>query len=95
MHAGSFAPRQAGFNLISGTNLEVGRYWGPLYIGATQRLGVNDFEPGFRLEWTLNQTFTAELFGEDRFAREPGFGGLRAADFRKVYGFSLFRDWSY
>lgn len=93
--ADNFAlPQHDRLNPIAGTNLEVGRYWGPLYIAATQRLD-GEFQPGFRLEWTLNPTFTAEVFGEDRFARTPGFGGLRASDFRKVYGFSLFREWSY
>ncbi|MGH7444183.1 MAG: translocation/assembly module TamB domain-containing protein, partial [Longimicrobiales bacterium] len=91
----TLASRQASrFNLISGTNLEVGRYWGPVYIAATQRLDPG-FHPGFRAEWTLNPTFTAELFGEDRFAREPGFGALQSAALRRVYGFSLFREWSY
>lgn len=87
-------PHQDRLNPIAGTNLEVGRYWGPLYVAATQQLD-GEFQPGFRVEWTLNPTFTAEVFGEDRFARAPGFGGLRAGDFRKVYGFSLFREWSY
>lgn len=87
-------PHQDRLNPIAGTNLEVGRYWGPLYVAATQRLD-HEFQPGFRVEWTLNPTFTAEVFGEDRFARVPAFGGLRAGDFRKVYGFSLFREWSY
>lgn len=90
----ALTPQQGRLNPITDTNLEVGRYWGPFYIAATQRLD-DSFEPGFRLEWTLNPTFSAELFAEDRFAREPGFGGLRASDSRKVYGFSLFREWSY
>src|SRR5690606_15897440 len=53
-------PHQDRLNPIAGTNLEVGRYWGPLYVAATQRLD-HEFQPGFRVEWTLNPTFTAEV----------------------------------
>jgi hypothetical protein len=49
---------------------------------------------GARVEWRLHPTWTTEFFIEDRFARTPSFG-LTEIDDRKVWGFSLFRDWGY
>ena len=42
----------------------------------------------------------ADVYGKGRQPANAGeagklAGGLRASDFRKVYGFSLFREWSY
>src|SRR5690606_31586134 len=43
----ALTPQQGRLKPITDTNLEVGRYWGPFYIAATQRLD-DSFEPGFR-----------------------------------------------
>ncbi|HSL70945.1 MAG TPA: translocation/assembly module TamB domain-containing protein [Longimicrobiales bacterium] len=102
--AAEFAPSSAqapGLNInnfFAGTQLEVGR---PLpgaeniYFVMSQRLGVGSGEPGIRVEWRFDRTYTMELFAEDRFARAAApFGIERSASFRKVYGFFLFKEWS-
>jgi autotransporter translocation and assembly factor TamB len=82
--------------LFANTQLEVGRYmrenWFLVY---SQRLGADAVMPGVRLEWRFHPTFTAQMFAEDRFARSPSLGIEQSATFRKVFGFFLFRDWSY
>jgi len=52
--------------------------------------------PGARLEWRFSDYWTAEMFAEDRFSREPlsGFGelGFRMS---KIYGLLLYVNWGY
>jgi hypothetical protein len=84
-------------NLLTDTQLELGRYLPGtnIYVGYTQRLGTAGSEPAGRLEWRFLPEFTFELFVEDRFARTPGLGMRSEAWFKKVYGFSLFREWGF
>jgi hypothetical protein len=49
---------------------------------------------GARVEWRFQPTWTTELYLEDRYARLPSFG-LQEIDDRKVWGFSLVREWGY
>jgi hypothetical protein len=88
-------PGLTGF--LSDTQLELGRYLPGtnIYVGYTQRLGSAGSEPAGRLEWRFLPEFTFELFVEDRFARAPGFGIRSEPGVRKVYGFSLFREWGF
>lgn len=94
-------PTQTGIgSLFAGTRLELGRYVGKdaqLYIAYSQRLTSSAYlNPGMRIEWRFLPTLTAEVFAEDRFARgAPSFGIENTAVFKKVYGFLLFREWSY
>jgi hypothetical protein len=83
--------------LLSGTQLELGRYfWGSsLFVGYSQRLGALTSDPAVRVEWRFQPEYSLELFAEDRFARTPGFGLRTEPALRKVYGFSLFREWGY
>jgi hypothetical protein len=81
--------------LLASTEIELGRYISPqLFVAYTQRLNSQVLNPGVRLEWRLSPQFTTELFWEDRFARAPAFG-LEAVQQKKVFGFSLFREWGY
>ncbi|NIP83166.1 MAG: hypothetical protein GWM90_29615, partial [Gemmatimonadetes bacterium] len=50
---------------------------------------------GARLEWRFYPTWTTELYLEDQFARRPSFGTTEIDAPRKVWGFSLFREWGY
>lgn len=89
---------QPGFGgLFNDTQLELGRYLPGtnIYVGYTQRLGSAGGEPAGRVEWRFLPEFTLELFVEDRFARAPGFGLRSEPGVRKVYGFSLFREWGF
>ncbi len=82
--------------LLATTEIELGRYLSPtMFVAYTQRLAAQNYSAGVRLEWRFHPTFTAEAFAEDRFARAPSFGYTEAAALRKVYGFSLFREWGY
>jgi autotransporter translocation and assembly factor TamB len=87
----------AGNTLLSGTQLELGRYMldSRVFVGYSQRLGSPGHDPAVRIEWRFHPEFSLELFGEDRFARTPGFGVRSEAGLRKVYGFSLFREWGF
>ncbi len=82
--------------LFEGTRLELGRYIGDeVYLAYSQRLSSNGYRtPGVRLEWRFMPTLTAEFFSEDRFARNPSFG-IENSDTKRVWGFLLFREWSY
>ena len=81
---------------LANTRIELGRYITPqLFVAYTQRLADPANSAGWRLEWEINPTISAELFLEDRFAREPDFGFTESAALRKVYGFFLFREWTY
>jgi hypothetical protein len=81
---------------FSGTKLELGRYLTPrLFVTYVQRLNSTSNDPGVRLEWRFIDTFTAELFALDRFARAPSFGLSRAIAARREYGLFLFREWGY
>jgi len=83
--------------LFAGTRLELGRYlpWGNIYLGYTQRLSSANLDAGARMEWRFLPEYSFELFAEDRLARMPGFGLRQETGQKKVYGFSLFREWSY
>jgi hypothetical protein len=82
--------------LLAGTQLEVGRYLGSeLFVGYSQRLGTAAYDPAVRIEWRFLPEFTLEMFAEDRFARLPGFGTRAEPGLRKVYGFTLFREWGF
>jgi translocation and assembly module TamB len=95
--AGETAPGQessAGF--FAGTKIELGRYVTPrLFVTYVQRLNSSSNDPGIRAEWRFMDTFTAEIFALDRFARLPSFGLSRAIAARREYGFFLFREWGY
>jgi hypothetical protein len=81
---------------LSGTRIELGRYITPrLFLIYTQPLNSTARDPGIRLEWRFHPTYTAEIFTEDRFARAPSFGLTQAFSLRRVYGFLLYREWSY
>jgi autotransporter translocation and assembly factor TamB len=94
-------PTQTGIaSLFADTRLELGRYVGKdaqVYIAYSQRFTSSGYlNPGVRIEWRFLPTLTAELFAEDRFARgAPSFGIENNAVPKKVYGFLLFREWSY
>ena len=83
--------------LLSGAELELGRYFTPnVYVGLSQRLANASSEPGVRLEWRFRPTATLELFSEERFARgAASLGFNQEALMRRVYGFFLFREWDY
>jgi translocation and assembly module TamB len=83
--------------LLAGTQLELGRYMldSRVFVGYSQRLGSPGHDPAIRIEWRFHPEFSLEMFGEDRFARTPGFGVRSETGLRKVYGFSLFREWGF
>ena len=82
--------------LFANTRIELGRYLSPrLFLAYTQRLASAGTGAGVRLEWRLNPTYTLELFAEDRFARSTVVGLSQALEARRIYGFFLFREWSY
>lgn len=84
---------------LAGTQIELGQYIAQdVFLVLLYRLGTlsqSQF-PGARLEWRFSDYWTAEMFAEDRFSREPlsGFGelGFRMA---KIYGLLLYVDWGY
>lgn len=83
------------FGLLTGTQIEVGRYLSDdLFVVASQRIGLQRAQqPAVRLEWRFHPTWTAELFAEDRFSRNYLLDlGL---EYQRIYGFSLFREWGY
>ncbi len=83
-------------NLLASTRIELGRYLSPrVYVAYTQRLGSPANDAGVRLEWRYHPTYTLELFAEDRFARAPSVTLSQAIAARKVYGFFIYREWSY
>ncbi|MGH7503768.1 MAG: translocation/assembly module TamB domain-containing protein [Longimicrobiales bacterium] len=82
--------------LFANTRIELGRYLSPrLFVAYTQRLASAGSGAGVRLEWRLTPTYTLELFAEDRFARSTIVGLSQALEARKIYGFFLYREWSY
>jgi hypothetical protein len=82
--------------MFAGTQLELGRYLSSnIFFGYTQRLGSGTYDPAVRLEWRFLPEHSFELFAEDRLARTPGFGARTETGLRKVYGFSLFREWGF
>jgi hypothetical protein len=97
LSAAETAPGQNNsMGFFSGTKLELGRYLTPrLFVTYVQRLNSTSNDPGVRLEWRFIDTFTAELFALDRFARAPSFGLSRAIAARREYGLFLFREWGY
>ncbi len=89
---------QTGFgSLFANTRLEVGRYILPpdLFVVYSQRLSSSSNGIGVRVEWRFHPTYTLDVFTEDRFARGHTIGIENSADFRRVFGFFLFREWSY
>jgi hypothetical protein len=83
-------------SFFADTQLELGRYLGPtVFVGYTQRLGNATYDPAVRVEWRFLPEFSLEMFAEDRFARTPGFGLRPETGQKKVYGFSLFREWGF
>lgn len=83
-------------SMFSDTRLEIGRYFPPnIFAIYSQRLAGSSNGIGVRVEWRFHPTYTIELFGEDRFARGQPLGIESSAAFRKVYGFFLFKEWSY
>jgi hypothetical protein len=92
------APR-SGFgigNFLTGTTLEVGRYFGSeLYIGYSQMLSSASLEPLVRLQWQFLPEYSLELYAEDRLARTPGFGVRPESGLKRVYGLLLFREWGF
>lgn len=81
---------------LQNTQIELGRYITPdLFVVYTQRLGNENATPDIRLEWRLNDNYTAEIYAEDRFARTPSFGLSQITNARKVFGFLLYRTWGY
>jgi hypothetical protein len=84
-------------SLFANTQLELGRYIPPdIFMVYSRRLGTSASGlGGVRMEWRFHPTYTIETFAEDRFARGTTIGIENSAAFRKVYGFFLFREWSY
>jgi len=84
-------------DLFAGTQVELGQYLREnLFIAFTRRLaGETTKLPGIRLEWRIAPTWTAELFSEDRFARQPSFSFDQSPTVSRIYGFFLFREWGY
>jgi autotransporter translocation and assembly factor TamB len=83
-------------SFLAGTQLELGRYFSSeVFVGYTQRLGSASYDPAMRIEWRFLPEYSFELFGEDRFARAPAFGLRSETGLKKVYGFSLFREWGF
>jgi hypothetical protein len=89
--------RATGFSsFLSDTQLEIGRYIGPtVFVGYTQRLGNAAYDPALRIEWRFLPEFSLEMFAEDHYARAPSFRMRPETAPRKVYGFSLFREWGF
>src|SRR5690606_37085083 len=60
-------------DIFAGTQVELGHYLREnLFVAFTQRLARETTKvPGIRLEWRIAPTWTAEVFSEDRFARQP------------------------
>ncbi|HSJ07899.1 MAG TPA: translocation/assembly module TamB domain-containing protein [Longimicrobiales bacterium] len=83
-------------SFLSDTQLELGRYLGPtVFVGYTQRLGNATYDPALRVEWRFLPEFSFEMFAEDHYARTPSFRMRPETAPRKVYGFSLFREWGF
>jgi autotransporter translocation and assembly factor TamB len=95
--AAETAPGQdSNAGLLAGTKIELGRYIGPrLFVTYVQRLNSTSNDPGATAEWRFSDTFTAQIFALDRFARLPSFGLSRAIAARREYGLFLFREWGY
>jgi len=84
-------------DLFAGTQVELGHYLREnLFVAFTRRLaGETTKLPGIRLEWRVAPTWTAEVFSEDRFARQPSFSFDQSPVVNRIYGFFLFREWGY
>jgi autotransporter translocation and assembly factor TamB len=100
LSAAETLPGQSGAGLgsvFSDAQLEIGLYLAPeMFVAFTKRLNSPNPDAGVRLEWHFHPTYTAEIFAEDRFARQPSFGLTQfAGEARKIFGFWLFREWGY
>src|SRR5262249_4625226 len=84
-------------SMFSDTRLEIGRYAGKdIFLIYSQRLASSSSGIGVRAEWRFRPTYTVELlFNDDRNMRGSTIGIENTAAFRKVYGFFLFKEWSY
>ena len=84
-------------DLFAGTQVELGQYLREnLFIAFTRRLaGETTKLPGIRLEWRIAPTWTAEIFSEDRFARQPSLSFDQSPVVSRIYGLFLFREWGY
>jgi len=84
-------------DLFAGTQVELGHYLREnLFVAFTQRLARETTKvPGIRLEWRIAPTWTAELFSEDRFARQPSLSFDQSPVVSRIYGLFLFREWGY
>jgi hypothetical protein len=81
---------------LSGTQLELGRYIGSrLFVGYSQRFTNGNNQPAVRMEWRFLPEFSLEMFAEDRFARTPNTGLRFDSEMKRVFGFSLFREWGF
>jgi hypothetical protein len=82
--------------ILANTEISLGRYLTPdLFVSYTQRIGTPGAQPGVRLEWRLDRTFTAELFAEDRFARNSSFSIGQTTAAQRVFGFFFRGEWGY
>jgi hypothetical protein len=87
-----------GFNFnsfLADTRLEIGRYFPPVFVIYSQQLASSSSGIGVRIEWRFLPTYTLEVFTEDRFSRGRPLGIENSAAFKRVYGFFLFKEWSY
>jgi autotransporter translocation and assembly factor TamB len=79
------------------TKFEVGRYLAQNFfvVGSVRpRTGANPPAFGSRIEWRFFPTYTLEAFLDNRFSRTtPGI--QQTPQFQNVFGFSLFKEWSY
>jgi hypothetical protein len=90
------APQSGLSGLLANTQLEFGRYiTSDVFVVWSQRIGTPGSTPGVRLEWQFFPTFKLQGFTEDRFARTPSIGLSQSVAARRVFGFSIFREWGY
>ncbi len=84
-------------DIFAGTQVELGHYLREnLFVAFTQRLARETTKvPGIRLEWRIAPTWTAEVFSEDRFARQPSISFDQSPVVSRIYGLFLFREWGY
>jgi autotransporter translocation and assembly factor TamB len=82
---------------FANTKLEVGRYLTPgIFAVGSVRPGTGNSQEqmGLRIEWRFFPTYTLEAYTDSRFSRlAPGID--QTAQFQRVFGFSLFKEWSY
>src|SRR5690606_26649621 len=84
-------------DIFAGTQVELGHYLREhLFVAFTQRLARETTKvPGIRLESRSAPAWTAEVFSEARFARQPSISFDQSAVVSRIYGLFLFREWGY